>query len=52
MQLWQEEEMELVGGADDNDDDSELFPCPSRTAALDAAAMLERYISMTEEPYA
>jgi hypothetical protein len=48
-----EEDMELVGGADDCDDNAaEILPHPSRKAALEAAAALERYISLIEEPYA
>jgi hypothetical protein len=47
-----EEDMELVGGADDCDDDAEILPHPSRKIALEAAAILERYISLIEEPYA
>jgi hypothetical protein len=47
-----EEDMDIVGGADDEDDDAEILPCPSRWAALEAAIMLERYISILEEPYA
>ena len=47
-----EEDIELVGGADDDDDDAEILPRPSRRAALEAAATLERYISVIEEPYA
>jgi hypothetical protein len=47
-----EEDMELVGGADDDDDDAVIPPRPSRKAALEAAATLERYIGVLEEPYA
>jgi hypothetical protein len=47
-----EEDMELVGGADDCDDNAEIFPHPSRKVALEAAATLERYIRLIEEPYA
>jgi RecB family endonuclease NucS len=47
-----EEDMELVGGADDCDDDAEILPRPSRKAALEAAATLERYINLIQEPYA
>jgi hypothetical protein len=38
----------------DDDDDAELevLPRPSRKAALEAAATLERYISVLEESYA
>ena len=32
--------------------DAELLPGPSRKTALEAAATLERYISMLEDPYA
>ena len=44
--------MDLVGGADDEDDDAEILPHPSRKEALAAAATLERYISVLEKPYA
>jgi hypothetical protein len=47
-----EENMDLVGGADDEDDDAEILPHPSRKEALAAAATLERYISVLEKPYA
>jgi len=47
-----EEDIELAGGADDNDDDAEILPRPSRKAALEAAAMLERYVGVIEAPYA
>ena len=39
----------MVGGVDDDDDDAEILPRPSRKAALEAAATLERYVSMLEE---
>jgi hypothetical protein len=42
----------VVGGVDDDDDDAEVLPCPSRKAALKAAAILERYITVLEEFYA
>jgi hypothetical protein len=47
-----EEDMDIVGGADDEDDDAEILPRPSRRAALEVAIMLERYVSILEEPYA
>ena len=34
----------LAGGAEDNDDDTEILPCPSWKATLEAVATLERYI--------
>ena len=36
----------MVGGVDDDDDDAEILPRPSRKAALEAAATLERYVSV------
>jgi hypothetical protein len=36
-----EEDIEVVGGADDEDDDAEILPCPSRQAALEAVTTLE-----------
>ena len=39
----------MVGGVDDDDDNAEILPCPSRKAALEAAATLERYVSVLEE---
>ena len=47
-----EENLLLVGGVDDDDDDAEVLPRPSRKAALEAAATLERYIGVLEESYA
>ena len=47
-----EEDMEIVGAADDKDDDAEILPRPSRQAALEVAITLERYVSILEEPYA
>ena len=47
-----EENMDLVGGADDEDDDAEILPHPSQKEALTAAATLERYISVLKKPYA
>lgn len=47
-----EQDIALAGGADDVDDDAEILPRPSRKEALQAAATLERYISVLEEPYA
>ena len=46
-----EENMDLVGGADDKDNDAEILPHSSRKEALAAAATLERYISVLEKPY-
>ena len=46
-----EENMDLVGGADDKDNDAEILPHPSRKKALAVAATLERYISVLEKPY-
>ena len=47
-----EKNMDLVGGADDKDNDVEILPHPSRKEALAAAATLENYISVLEKPYA
>ena len=44
-----EENLLMVGGVDDDDDDAEILPCPSRKATLEAAATLERYVSVLEE---
>ena len=40
---------ENLGGVDDDDDEAEILPRPSRKAALEAAATLERYLSVLEE---
>ena len=47
-----EENIILAGRADDDNDDAEVLPRPSRKAALEAAATLERYIGVLEESYA
>ena len=44
-----EENLLMVGGVDDDDDDAEILPRPSRKATLEAAATLERYVSVLEE---
>ena len=44
-----EENLLMVGGVDDDVDDAEILPRPSRKAALEAAATLERYVSVLEE---
>jgi hypothetical protein len=47
-----DENIDLVGGADDEDDDAEILPRPSRKEALEAVATLERYITVLDELYA
>ena len=44
-----EENLLMVGGVDDDDDDAEILPRSSRKATLEAAATLERYVSVLEE---
>ena len=44
-----EENLLMVGGVDNDDNDAEILPHPSRKAALEAAATLERYVSVLEE---
>ena len=46
------EDIDVVGGVDDEDDDAEILPHPSRRAALEATATLERYVSILDDSYA
>ena len=46
------EDIDVVGGVDDEDNDAEIPPRPSQRAALEAAATLERYVSIINDSYA